>query len=410
MGHTSESTPELAASAERKSNPTTAEAGGNNQIQVIDLIVVFARRRTLMLTIIVTFLLTGLVLSLMLSETYVAEAKVVRESQSEMPAIGALGGGIAALQGMGFNLGGAMTSGLTSQAYASVLKSREVRLAIARDTFYFPDAGKRMTMIEHAQRPPGWVGHVLDYTIYLPKTLLAPSETDSIRVGGNGPTIAVPDLEVVLERVGQTISSRTDQQSGLMTISASTGSPTMSAEVNRSAIRHLTERVREIRTRRTRERLAFVEERFAEVRSELDEAEERLASFLESNQNPTTAKLRFQRDRLRRQVSFKEQLYTELQGQLTQVRLELQRSQPVVTVVEEPVPPVEPSSPNHLLNIIISLVLGLIVAVAVAIIASFLAPDDDQDDEYQRKLDTIRDAFLSEKIASKFRSVTKRFH
>ena len=413
MGYTDETLADSTASdstaPESTATTSTTASATSVQVEIIDLLVMLARKRRLIAVIVSVFLVGGILLSLISQQTFVAEAKVVRESQADMPGIGGLGGGISALQGLGINLGGSMTSGLTSQAYASVLESREVRLAIARDTFYFPDMGRSMTMIEYSQRPTGFVRRILDYARSLPSAAFGAGRADSIQVGERGITLSVAELEAVLRYVGETISSRTDQQSGLMTISASTNSPQMSAAVNRSAIRHLTERVREIRTRQTRERLAFVENRFAEVQAELSEAEESLADFLQSNQNPTTATLRFQRDRLQRQVSFKEQLYTELQGQLTQVRLELQRSQPVVTVVEEPVPPVEPASPNYPLNVLISLVLGFIAAVGAAFVVSFLSPDTTNDDEYERKIEIVREALFPEKIASKMESLADRF-
>jgi len=413
VGHSDESLSKSASatSTSPTSTPTTPSAPKDTdvKVEIIDLLVTLARRRTLIAAIVGVFLVGGLAFSVISPETYVAEAKVVRESQSDTPGLGGLGGGIAALQGLGVNLGGSVTSGLTSQAYASVLESREVRLAVARDTFLFPDVGKRMTMIEYAQRPPGWFGRLFDGIRSLPAVLFETPRSDSVRVGEEGIAVSVSELEAVLRYVGETISSRIDQQSGLMTISVSTRSPEMAAAVNRSAIRHLTERVREIRTRQTRERLAFVENRFAEVKSELAEAEETLADFLQSNQNPTTATLRFQRDRLQRQVSFKEQLYTELQGQLTQVRLELQRRQPVVTVVEEPVPPVEPASPNHPLNILISLVLGFLVGTGAAFISSFLSSDETNDDEHERKIEIIREAFLPQSITSRIVSARDRF-
>jgi uncharacterized protein involved in exopolysaccharide biosynthesis len=106
-----------------------------------------------------------------------------------------------------------------------------------------------------------------------------------------------------------------------------------------------------------------VEKRFEAAEQELETAEDRLAQFLEQNQNPTTATLQFRRDRLRRQVSFKEQLYSELQSQLTQTRLDLQRRQPVVTVVEEPVVPMRKSSPRRTFTVLMMLILGGIIGV-----------------------------------------------
>jgi uncharacterized protein involved in exopolysaccharide biosynthesis len=160
----------------------------------------------------------------------------------------------------------------------------------------------------------------------------------------------------------------------------------------------LTDRVRELRTKKIQKRLNFVEQRFAQAEQELDQAENRLAQFLERNQNPTTARLQFQRDRLQRQVSFKEQLYSELQSRLTQTRLELQRRQPVVTVVEEAVPPIGRSSPKRTLIVLVSLVLGGMFGVVAAFLRAVFVDASREEDE--RKLQEIKDALYPDRIVA----------
>lgn len=206
-----------------------------------------------------------------------------------------------------------------------------------------------------------------------------------------------------MEKIKGMVNARVDQQSGMMTIGVTAQNPRLAASLTQSFIEHLTTRVRRIRTEKVRERLQFVEQRFQEAEKELEAAEERLAQFLERNQNPTTASLQFRRDRLQRQVSFKEQLYSELQSQLTQTRLDLQRRQPVVTVVEEPVPPVEPSAPNRLLITVLSLFLGAFVGVGGAFVAAFFSMDK-SDPERREKVEQIRDAFAADYLPRRVRT------
>jgi uncharacterized protein involved in exopolysaccharide biosynthesis len=95
-------------------------------------------------------------------------------------------------------------------------------------------------------------------------------------------------------------------------------------------------------------------------------------------------------------VSFKEQLYSELQSQLTQKRLDLQRRQPVATVVEEPVPPVEPSAPDRTLVVLMSLVLGGVLAIGAAFGSASLE-DAEEDEEEQKKLTEIRERLIPDR-------------
>jgi len=158
-------------------------------------------------------------------------------------------------------------------------------------------------------------------------------------------------------------------------------------------IDHLRTRVREIRTETTRENLTFIEKRFEEAQQELDTAEDRLARFLEQNRSVLTGgnepQLEFRRERLRREVRFKEQLYSQLQERVTQTRLQLQRERPVVTIAEQPTPPTTASAPNWTFTIILSLVLGGLFGVAAAFVRAAVRRQGDEE-ETQQKMREVR--------------------
>jgi uncharacterized protein involved in exopolysaccharide biosynthesis len=369
-----------------------------DEVSLLDILLVLARNKTLIVRTVLVFTLIGVTYALLASEGFTSEAQVVREAQSEGG--GSLPGGISpgALSGLGINLGGA-ASGLTPAAFPEVLQSREVRLAVVRDTFRFPDAERPMTYIDYVNRPTGSLGTVLNYTLWLPWTLKGRLESalsgSSVPAGTTttgDPVIPTEDENKALESIANKISASVDEGTGLMTISVTAGGPRLAASLAESFLDHFAARVREIRTQKVRERLEFVEGRFEEVEKELETAEERLAQFLERNQNPTTATIQFQRDRLQRQVSFKEQLYSELQSQLTQTRLDLQRRQPVVTVVEEPVPPVNPSGMSLKTVLAFAIFAGGIVSVGIIFVRAYTTAVEERGPAHAARLEEIRKA------------------
>jgi uncharacterized protein involved in exopolysaccharide biosynthesis len=350
----------------------------------------------------------GVIYAVLAPESYTSSAKVVRETKSS----GALAGGAlslpgglgaGALSGLGVSLDGG-GGGLTPQAFPEVLEGRKVRLAVVRDTFRFPDAERPMTFVEYANRPPGLAGQVLQYTLLLPwtlKDLLGEAIADApVSSGGTGnaPPTLTEEEDEALETVSEMLSTSVNQESGLMRIAVSAGGARLAADLTESFVRHLTTRIREIRTEKVRERLQFVKGRFREAETELETAEDSLAQFLERNKNPNSAQLQFQRDRLERQVRFKEQLYSELQSQLTQTRLDLQRRQPVVTVVEEPVTPIQRSAPKRTLIVLLSVILGGILGIAAALFSAFLTARDEED---RRKLEEIKTTLVPERWKDK---------
>lgn len=369
-----------------------------DEVSLLDILLVLARHKTLIVRTVLVFTLLGVTYALLAPEEFTSEARVVREAQSEG---GDLPGGISggALSGFGINLGGS-ASGLTPAAFPDVLTSREVRLEVVRDTFRFSDTERPMTFVDYANRPPGPLSTVLDYTLWLPWTLkgmvgraISRSPAPAGTTDTGEPLIPSEEEDNALKTVGNMISASVDEETGLMTISVTAGGPQLASDLAQSFLDHFATRVREIRTEKVRERLSFVEGRFEEAEQELEMAEESLAQFLERNQNPTTASLQFRRDRLRRQVSFKEQLYSELQSQLTQTRLDLQRRQPVVTVVEEPVPPMSRTSPKRTFIVFIALLLGGMLGTGGAFVKVFLENAAKNADE-QQKVVEIRKRLL----------------
>jgi len=357
----------------------------DDYVSLVDMMFIVLDRRRLVLwtTIVVTVL--GTAYSLLATELYVSNATVVREASGDTPPLGSIGG-LGALQGFGLNLG-LQSGGLTPAAYPKVLESREVRLAVVRDTFYFPTLDRRMTLVEHANQPPGALGTVLKYTVKLPWTLkeaLTRGGNRSVRFTGQEeePSRRITKREyAALKRIDEMMQTSADDATSLMTVTVTAESPDVASAVVERFVVHLRERIRTLRTAKVREQLDFLEDRFREVQDELQQAEDALAQFLQRNQNPTTPALRFEQDRLRRQVSFKEQLYSQLQGQRAQIRLEVQRQQPVVTVVESAVSPIERASPARTLIVILSLIFGFTLGAGLAITLHFLSRNVSEEEE-----------------------------
>ena len=277
-----------------------------NDVSLLDFLLVLARQKTLIVRTVLIFGLLGMTYALLAPEEFTSEARVVREAQTEGG--GDLPGGLSpgALSGFEIDIGG-LASGLTPAAFSDVSQSREVQLAVVRNTFPFPDAERPMTHVDYVNRPPGPLGTVLDYTLLLPWTLkgmldraISDSPTPAGTTDTGEPVIPSEKENAALRSISNKIAASVDEEMGLMTISVTAGRPQLASSFAESFLDHFTIRVREIRTEKVRKRLEFVERRFEEAEQELKTVEDRLAQFLERNQNPTTATLQFRPDRLQR--------------------------------------------------------------------------------------------------------------
>jgi uncharacterized protein involved in exopolysaccharide biosynthesis len=371
-------------------------------VSLLDLLLVVARQRNLILIVFSIITVSGLIYSFIAPIEYRSSARVVREVQMDAPS--GISGGLSALRGLGISLGGA-SSGLSPESYPSILQSREVRLSVARDTFFFPGEGQSMTYVDYANREGSWAGKVLDgirrYTIGLPsrvvdvfgeKTARRDTALDEDAARG---LVVYPneEEEKAIEALAENVGVSIDPETGIMTIAATAGYPVLAAEMTESFITHLSDRIRVIRTEKERQNLDFIRTRFEEAKQKLTEAEQKLARFNDRNQDITSASLRTERERLQRQVQFASDLYSELQAKVTQAEIDLKRSEPVITILEHPAPPPERSAPQRTLIMLVTFVLAGVVALGVAALNSFFLSQTESPKEGE-KIREIRERLL----------------
>jgi uncharacterized protein involved in exopolysaccharide biosynthesis len=384
-------------------HPARLPASGR-EFAPLDVLAALVRERGLFLLVAGSIALLGVAYAVAAPSRYTSESTVVREAAEDGSGIP---DNLPSIPGLGVNLGGSGSGGLAPSSYPNILTSREVRLAVARDTFYFPETGRRTTLVDHVNRPPGVADVLVDYTVGLPWRLkewigraFRPDDRRREEVRAGGEVLMPTDeeqaaLDALDEKVSASVQSAgaLEEKGGLMTVSTTATDPVLAARLNQSFVEHLRERVREIRTQNTQEHLAFVRQRFAEADRELEQAEDSLAQFLERNRSVIAGSgapaLSFRRDRLERQVRFKEQLYGQLQEKVTQTRLQLQRQQPVITAAEQAVPPPEPSAPNRSLIVVLSVLIGGVVA-ALAVYVRSLRASAEEEEGGREKLAEIR--------------------
>lgn len=369
----------------------TSHAPSSNDVKpeasLVDLLLIVLRNGRLILVTVAIFGILGLLIAIFSTSEYTASATVIRESETE-GAMGAMGG-LSLLRGIGLNLGSG-SMGLTAEAYPDILLSREVRLAVARDTFYFSELGKSTSFTEYATRQT-LMGAIKRNTIRLPGRIL---ESMSSSTASPGPSSSANDLpsrpeEIAMKVAKHLVTTTVDPDTGLMTVSITSNDASLSADLASSFVRHLVTRVEEVRTQKARQNLSFVKMRFQQAEDSLNAAENALAYFNDRNTNPQSARLRTEQARLQRKVTFKSELYSDLQTQLTQAEIDLERSRPVITTLEEPVPPIDPSGPSRLLIVITGLMLGGVIGIGIAFTRALVHKLQQQEED---KLEEIKAA------------------
>lgn len=170
-----------------------------------------------------------------------------------------------------------------------------------------------------------------------------------------------------------------DYKSGLIALDVRASHPVLAHQVAQRLLVMLDTYNRKTRRGQATAERQSTEERLGEVRNELRNSEDRLQDFLERNREyRNSAPLAFQQERLQREVTLRQQVYTTLAQAYEQARIEEERDIPVLTVVQPPAPPEQPDG-RHLA------IKGIVGAFLAGIMGGLLVIGGIKRDEFRQR-------------------------
>jgi uncharacterized protein involved in exopolysaccharide biosynthesis len=267
--------------------------------------------------------------------TYLASASFISQTND------ANRSGLAGLAGQ---MGIAIPAANQSQSpdfYLSLLRSRVLLLAIARDTLTVQElGGKRMTVLDLFEIPSG----------------------TPLRREEQGVTL--------LQRL---MSVSVAKSTGIVEFSVAT----KWRSVSLALVTALLDGVNAY-NERTRQGQATAERKFVEGRlnlatDELRGAENRLAGFLRTNRDiGSSPDLVIGRERLQRDLALRQQVFTSLTQAYEDARIREVRDNPVISVFEPPSAPSQPQRRGLLIGVLLGLILGGLIGVLLAFTSGVL--------------------------------------
>ena len=169
-------------------------------------------------------------------------------------------------------------------------------------------------------------------------------------------------------------------KTGVIRLSVTTKYPALSKQIADALLTLVNEFNLKRRQSQAAAERSFVANRLEEVRGELRAAENRLQSFAQSNRTfGAASQLNLEQERLSREVSMRQSVYTSLAQAYEQAKVDEVRDTPVITVVERPTLPVRPKSRKLVVRGMLALMLGAILAVLLVLFMEFLRASRERD-------------------------------
>lgn len=246
---------------------------------------------------------------------------------------------------------------LSPAFYAELLTSREILLTAAEGDYRLDGS-----------------------TVRLADLLEIEEDTEDLRIKG------------VIDWIRESaVSVSTGRETGIVTVNVTTDWPELSLQIAERLLAEISRFNMETRQSQAASERSFIEERVENARSDLEAAENELQQFLQANrQFENSPELQFQYERLQRNVSLRQQVYTTLVQSFEQARIAEVRDTPVITVLQPPYMPPGPDERRLALFLALGLVLGGMGGTVLAfVVEAFARPGggDPAREDFQRTLD-----------------------
>ena len=167
------------------------------------------------------------------------------------------------------------------------------------------------------------------------------------------------------------IEVSTDRQSSIITLSIHAMEPQLAADINASLITELDKHQQEFKTSRVGEKRQFIEDRMAEVKNDLESAEDDLKIFRERNRQIVSPALLLEQERYQREVEVQKGIFITLKQEYELAKIQEVEEATVVHVLDPPEAPIEKSSPKRTLSVILVGFLGIGMGVVAAFIRNW---------------------------------------
>lgn len=328
-------------------NPELDSQPKEKEIDLLELVYKLWDKRKLLLIWCMWGVLAGLIIAFSIPREYTTTVKLAPESRSSRPG---LTGGLGALASMA---GISASSNTGSDAvYPSLYPDIVGSVPFATSLFDVPvtdKEGHTYTVKEYLleeTKSPWWkiVMGVPGKVIGFIRSGAKKTEEDENHVTDN--FNLTPQESSLVNALRNRVTASIDQKTSVITIETKMQDPMVSAVLVDTVVARLREYVTNYRTNKARQDLEYAHKLNEEARQEYFAAQQRLADYIDRNQNLATRSAQVTQERLENESSLAFNLYNETSLQLQNAKSKVQETTPVYTEITPATVPMVPTSPR----------------------------------------------------------------
>lgn len=329
------------------------EDNKQQEISEIDLVTLFhklIRKRKSLYKAIGAGIIAGAIIGFSLPKTYQVDVSLSPES-----GVSATSGlsGIASMFGLGNASAGFGEDALTFNMFPEIVKTNPFVLEMLQIPIQ-TQKGDCVILYDYldTEKKPWW-SHIMGAPGILIggiKSFFKEEQKDSVKV--IDPFRLTPEQNGRIGMLKKILEVETDKKSNMTKITVSLQDPLAAAIVADSAVHKLQEYITDYRTRKAKQDYDFQFNLCEQYKKEYFEAQQEYAKFADANRNVILQTVTSEKERLQKNLTLAEQIYSQSMGQLQVLRGKVQEAKPVFAVVEPATVPLVPASPKKMLIII----------------------------------------------------------
>lgn len=292
----------------------------------------------------------GIIIGFSLPRTYQVDVNLSPES-----GVSATGGlsGIASMFGLGSASAGFGEDALTFNMFPEIVKTNPFALEMLQIPIQ-TQKGDSIILYDYLDtEKKSWWGYAMGAPGMLIggiKSLFKEEQKDSIKA--IDPFRLTPEQSGRIGMLKKILEVKTDKKNNMTKVTVSLQDPLAAAIVADSAVHKLQEYITDYRTRKAKQDYDFQLSLCEQYKKEYFEAQQEYAKFADANRNVILQTVTSEKERLQKNLTLAEQIYSQSMGQLQVLRGKVQEAKPVFAVVEPATVPLVPASPKKMLIII----------------------------------------------------------
>ena len=353
------------------------------EIDLLELVYKLWDRRKLILMWCMWGVLAGLIIAFSIPREYTTSVKLAPESKGTRAAMSGGLGALASMAGISA-AGNTGTDAVYPQLYPDIVES----VPFATSLFNVPvkdKEGKTFTVKEYLideTRHPWWgvvlglPGKVIGLFQSAPKQDTIGHVTDNFRL--------TPEENRLVTELRKRVSASVDQKTNVITIQAQMQDPIVSAILVDTVVARLREYVTDYRTNKARQDLEYAQKLNDEAQQEYYKAQQRLADYIDRNQNLATRSAQVTQERLENESSLAFNLYNETSLQVQNAKSRVQETTPVYTEITPATVPIRPTSPRK------GLIIGGCTFLAFVACCAWILFGTPMVEEYKQKVKELK--------------------